>query len=164
MPNKPIAVDIFSSRLCVFILNSSWASQLTKALETPSFRKRQNLFLLLPISGWFWCLAKLALCAAGRKFEDRVFGIARKKVAGLIHGQYRGCNSGSEHAAGTGGFEFHASAFFCVRGKKISRPVSRQSGAYAPSRGESVLSAVWGELEDRSRIPIRREEITGRVN
>ena len=39
MPNKLIAVDIFSSRVCVLILNSSWASSITKALETPSFRE-----------------------------------------------------------------------------------------------------------------------------
>ena len=39
MLNKLIAVDIFSSRLCVLILNSSLASSITKALETPSFRK-----------------------------------------------------------------------------------------------------------------------------
>jgi hypothetical protein len=43
VPNKLIAVDIFSSRLCVFILNSSWASSITKALETPSFRKSAEL-------------------------------------------------------------------------------------------------------------------------
>ena len=43
VPNKLIAVDIFCSRLCVFILNSSWASSITKALETPSFRKSAEL-------------------------------------------------------------------------------------------------------------------------
>ena len=43
MPNKLIAVDIFSSRVWVLILNSSWASSITKALETPSFRKSAEI-------------------------------------------------------------------------------------------------------------------------
>src|SRR4029077_17959410 len=43
MPNKLIADDIVCCRLCVLILNSGWASSITKALETPSFRKSAEL-------------------------------------------------------------------------------------------------------------------------
>jgi hypothetical protein len=43
MPNKLIAVDIFSSRVCVLILNSSWASSITKALETLEFQESADI-------------------------------------------------------------------------------------------------------------------------
>src|SRR5258708_3361084 len=39
MPNKLIAVDIFSSRLCVLILNSSWASSTYKGVRNPEFQE-----------------------------------------------------------------------------------------------------------------------------
>ena len=38
-PNKLIAVDIFSSRLCVLILNSSWASSTYKGVRNPEFQE-----------------------------------------------------------------------------------------------------------------------------
>jgi hypothetical protein len=39
MPNKLIAVDIFSSRVCVLILNSSWASSTYKGVRNPEFQE-----------------------------------------------------------------------------------------------------------------------------
>jgi hypothetical protein len=39
MPNKLIAVDIFSSCLCVLILNSSWASSTYKGVRNLEFQE-----------------------------------------------------------------------------------------------------------------------------
>jgi len=39
MLNKLIPVDIFSRRLCVLILNSSWASSTYKGVRNPEFQE-----------------------------------------------------------------------------------------------------------------------------
>ena len=43
MPNKLIAVDIFSSRVWVLILNSSWASINYKGVRNPEFQESAEI-------------------------------------------------------------------------------------------------------------------------